>query len=448
MVKISKGLNLPLLGAPDQSRIEQKTCKTAAIVGGDYVGMKPTMAVAEGDAVKRGQLLFDDKKTEGVRYTSPACGKVIAVNRGAKRAFQSVIIEIDGEEQVKYQSYADSDLTTLGRETVRDALLECGLWPALRSRPFSKVADPAVVPHSIFVTAIDTNPLAADPVPLIKERPDEFRYGLQVLRHLTDGPVYLCNRPGSELPGRDFDFVRVGEFDGPHPAGLVGTHIHFLDPVSEKKKVWYLNYSDVLDIGRFFATGELPAERIVAFGGPVVKEPRLLRVPVGANLAEITEGELSSSDDVRLLSGSVFNGRKYREEDGFLGRYHVQVSALEEGHHREFLGWQGPGFEQFSIRRIFASSAVPEKKYAMTTSTHGSPRAMVPIGMYEDVMPLDIEATFFLRALITGDTEQAQLLGALELDEEDVALCTFVDPGKTEYGPLLRDQLTQIEREG
>jgi len=447
MVKISKGLRLPLLGEPNQSRIEEKSAKTAALVGADYVGMKPTMHVNEGDAVKRGQLLFEDKKTEGVRYTSPACGKVIGVNRGAKRAFRSVVIEIDGDEQVPFQSYADQDLTTLSRETVRDALLECGLWTSLRRRPYSKVADPKDVPHSIFVTAMDTNPLAADPKPLIEERPDEFRYGLQVLRHLTDGPVYLCNQPGAGLPGRDFDFVRVGEFDGPHPAGLPGTHIHFLDPVSEKKTVWYVNYADVMDIGKFFASGELPTERIVAFGGPVVKEPRLLRVPIGASLADITEGELEDGDN-RVLSGSVFNGRKYREEDGFLGRYHLQVSALKEGHQREFLGWQGPGFERFSIRRIFASSAMPEKKFAMTTSTHGSPRAMVPIGMYEDVMPLDIEATYFLRALLTGDTEQAQLLGALELDEEDVALCTFVDPGKSEYGPLLRDQLTQIEREG
>ncbi|WP_145267325.1 Na(+)-translocating NADH-quinone reductase subunit A [Calycomorphotria hydatis] len=447
MKKIKKGLDLPIQGEPDQSRIETKSVSQVALIGPDYIGMKPTMAVAVGDSVLRGQVLFEDKKIAGVNYTSPVAGKVAEVNRGAKRVFQSIVIDVEGDGQVEFESYGDKDLTALGRDTVRDAMLKSGLWPSLRTRPYSMVADPTAVPSSIFVTATDTNPLAADPAPLIKERPDDFRYGLQALTQLTDGTVYLCTRPGADLPGAGIDSVTVEEFDGPHPSGLPGTHIHFLDPVGDKKSVWYINYADVMDIGHFFASGQLVSERVIALGGPMVKEPRLLRVPLGASITQLLDGELKEGEN-RLISGSVLSGRKADGVFGFLGKYSLQISVIEEGNKREFLGWQGPGFDKFSIRKIFASALDSSKKFSFTSTTNGSPRAMVPVGMYEDVMPLDILPTQLLRSLIVKDTEQAQLLGALELDEEDLALCTFVDPGKTEYGPLLRDSLTTILKEG
>ncbi|MEM1063823.1 MAG: NADH:ubiquinone reductase (Na(+)-transporting) subunit A, partial [Planctomycetota bacterium] len=331
---------------------------------------------------------------------------------------------------MEFESHADP--SALSRDVVRESLLASGLWTAIRARPYGKTAVPDSVPSSIFVQAIDTNPLAADPAPLVKARPEDFRYGLQALSHLTDGPLHLCCRPEAELPGRELEFVRVDEFAGPHPAGLPGTHIHFLDPVGEGTTVWYLNYADVMDIGRFITSGRLPTTRVISLAGPAVKEPRLVEVPIGACLDEIIEGELIEGDgDVRVVSGSVLHGRTSEPFFNYLGRYATQVTALAEGNVREFLGWQGPGFEKFSVRKIFASAANPFKKFAMSTSTHGSPRAMVPIGVYEDIMPLDVEPTYLLRSLIVGDTEQLQKLGGLELEEEDLALCTFVDPGKT-----------------
>ena len=447
-IRIRKGLDLPITGEPRQDVMHEKMTSSVALVASDYVGMKPTMEVNEGDRVRRGQVLFSDKKTLGVRYTAPASGKILAVNRGEKRRFQSVAIEVDGEDQVEFPSHANRDLSLLGHEIARDALLESGLWTAFRTRPFGRIPAPETTPHSIFVTAMDTRPLAMDPKPLIKQRGDEFVYGLHILRQLTEGAIHLCCDEHANLPGADLERVRVQEFTGLHPAGLPGTHIHFVDPVSDKKTVWHIGYQDVIAIGAFFVTGKLPSETTISLAGPVVKNPRLIRTRPGANLDELVEGELTEGGENRVISGSVLAGRSSKGPIAYLGRYHLQVSALREGTEREFLGWQAPGFDKFSIRRIFASSLSPGHRFDMTTTTGGSRRAMVPIGMFEDVMPLDIIPTFLLRMLFVGDNETAQQLGALELIEEDMALCTFVDPGKIEWGPILRERLTQIEKEG
>ncbi len=326
--------------------------------------------------------------------------------------------------------------------------MQSGLWTSLRTRPYSRVPSPETTPHSIFVTAIDTNPLAPPPEVVLSEEPRAFTQGLQVLKSLTEGKLYLCKAPGTNLPGLELDFVTVEEFGGPHPAGLAGTHIHFLDPVSEKKTVWYINYQDVIAIGKLFSTGKLDTDRVISIAGPAVKNPRLVKTVLGASLQDLTEDNLNEGEN-RLISGSVFSGRTGQETFAYLGRYALQVTVLKEGNHRDFLGWMGPGFNKFSVVPVFASSWLGQgKKFPFTTSTEGSKRAMIPIGTYEKVMPLDILPTFLLRALITEDTEGAKELGCLELDEEDVSLCTFVCPGKYNYGSLLRQNLTKIEVEG
>lgn len=449
MKRITKGLDVPIANPPEQKIYDGPEIRSVAVVGTDYIGLKPTMAVAEGDVVKRGTLLFTDKKNPGVKFTSPAAGTVQSVNRGAKRAFQSIVISVSGDDAETFRSAGNTDVTALSREEVVENLVESGLWTALRQRPFSRIPAIDSTPRSIFITATDTNPLAARPEVVVAEREQDFRFGVQVIRHLTEGKVFLVSSPGVTLPGEELADIDDVEFEGPHPAGLVGTHIHFLDPVSREKNVWHINYQDVMAIGHLFLTGELDIRRVVSLAGPAVKNPRLVRTRLGASIADLTEGELESGD-VRIVSGSVLSGRA--ASDGplcFLSRYHLQVSALAEGREREFLGWQKPGLDKFSLRKIFASAFLkPDQKYNFTTSTGGSKRAMVPIGMYEDVMPLDIIPTFLLRSLIIEDIDQASALGALELDEEDLALCTFVCPGKYEYGTLLRKCLTVIEREG
>ncbi|HAG19163.1 Na(+)-translocating NADH-quinone reductase subunit A [Stutzerimonas stutzeri] len=445
MINIKRGLDLPIVGAPTQRIEAGRPVRSVAVIGFDYPTMKPTMAVQVGDRVKLGQILFSDKKSEGVHYTAPGAGVVSAVHRGEKRVLQSVVIDLEGDDEITFASYSSEQLEGLSSEQVRENLQQSGLWTALRTRPFSKVPAVDAVPNSIFVTAIDTHPLAADPAVIIAEQAEAFEAGLKVLGNLAK--VFLCKAPGASLPGESLAKVQVEVFSGPHPAGLAGTHIHFLDPVSASKSVWTIGYQDVIAVGKLFTSGRLWVERVVALGGPVVENPRLVRTRLGANLDELTAGELQPGAN-RVVSGSLLGGRTAHGAFAYLGRYHQQVSCLREGKEREMLHYMRAGVEKHSILNIYISKLMGGKKFAFSTSTNGSPRAMVPVGNYEEVMPLDVLPTQLLRALIVGDTEVAQKLGCLELDEEDLALCTYVCAGKYEYGPILRDNLTRIEKEG
>ncbi len=451
MIKITRGLDLPILGAPKQQIENARRVRSVALLGQDYVGMKPTMAVKEGDRVSLGQPLFEDKKTPGVIYTAPGAGVVREINRGERRVFLSLVIELDeGEEsQVSFPSYSPDQLPALDRQTVVSTLVNSGQWTALRTRPYSKVPAPEAVPHALFINAMDTNPLAADPQRVAQEAGDAFIHGIQVLSKLTSGKVFVCRAlasfEGLESQGMPAN-VQVETFAGPHPAGLSGTHIHYLAPVSLKRQAWTINYQDVIAIGRLFTTGKIITERVIALGGPQVNDPRLLRTRLGASLEELTAGELASGEN-RVISGSVLSGRTSRGVEKYLGRYHLQVSVLKEGRERPLLGYLSPGKERHSALGIYLSSLFKGRQFAFTTTTNGSARAMVPVGSYERVMPLDILPTQLLRSLIVGDIETAQNLGALELDEEDLALCTYVCPGKYEYGPILRDNLSRIEKE-
>ncbi|QDV67889.1 Na(+)-translocating NADH-quinone reductase subunit A [Rosistilla carotiformis] len=445
MTTITKGLNVPISGEPQQLVESSHAVTRVALLGDDYIGMKPTMLVNVGDRVKLGQPVFTDKKTAGVTYTAPAAGTVVELNRGAKRRFESLVIEIEGDDSETFET--PSDLSTATGEAITEVLTASGLWSAFRTRPFGKVPLPGSQPHSIFVQAIDTHPLAADPSVVMRGKAEQFAIGLNAIKKLTSGKTFVCKNPDAEIPGANVDGVTLSDFSGPHPAGLPGTHIHFLDPVGPTKTVWYIGYQDVIAIGHLFETGKLDPTRIISLAGPCVAKPRLLETRLGADLTQLTAGELEG-DNLRIVSGSVLGGRTATEPCMFLGRYHTQVSVLQEGNEREFLGWQKPGFEKFSITRVFASALTPGKRFAMNTGTHGSERAMVPIGSYERVMPLDILPTQLLRSLIVRDTEEAQQLGALELEEEDLALCTFVCPGKYEFGEILRENLTTIEIEG
>ncbi|HBM3025449.1 Na(+)-translocating NADH-quinone reductase subunit A [Klebsiella oxytoca] len=447
MIKITKGLNLPIAGMPSQQISSKTAVKRVALLGEEYIGMRPSMAVREGDRVQKGQLLFEDKKNPGVRFTAPASGTVSAIHRGERRVLQSVVIDVDGEESVHFPRYELADLAGLTRESVQQQLLESGLWTAFRTRPFSKIPAPGSVPAAIFVTAIDTNPLAADPQPIILAQREAFDAGLTLLTRLTDGKVHVCQAGGGKLGGHPVGQVTFNQFAGPHPAGLAGTHIHFLEPVSLKKQVWHLNYQDVIAVGKVFLEGELYNERIVALGGPQVKEPRLLKTCLGASLDELLEDELLD-DENRIISGSVLSGTHARGPHAFLGRFHLQISVVKEGREKELFGWVMPGKDKFSITRTTVGHFLKRKLFNFSTDTNGGERAMVPIGNYERVMPLDILPTILLRDLLAGDTDSAQALGCLELDEEDLALCTYVCPGKYEYGPALRSVLTQIEQEG
>lgn len=458
--QISKGLDLPIKGGPEQKvRSDSPSVSSVALLGHDYPTMKPRMHVNEGDQVKRGQLLFEDRKAEGVRFTAPGAGTVKAVNRGEKRVFQSLVIELtDSEKEGKptdddfmtFESYQEGMLNDLTGEQARELLSESGLWTSLRTRPYSRVPSIGDECAALFVTAIDTSPLAPSVEVALEGREDDFKAGLQVLSTLTEGKLFLCVGPKWQLDVGEVDRLSREVFVGPHPAGLVGTHIHLLAPASRKRTVWHVGYQDVAAIGALFTTGKLDVARVISLAGPVAKAPGLLTTRLGASVAELTEGELTGNVETRVVSGSVLFGHSTTDEPfAYLHRYDNQLSCLEEDRERVFVGWLRPGGDKFSTVRAFLSRWLPVKKeFAMTTTTHGSHRAMVPIGMFERVMPLDVLPTFLLRSLMVSDLERAEQLGCLELHEEDLGLCSFVSPGKEDYGKSLRKVLTEIWQEG
>lgn len=448
-IALRRGLDLPIDGAPTDDTIEAAAeVATCAVIAADFVGLKPRMLVAEGDKVALGQPLFEDKRFDGVVYTAPASGQVRAINRGARRALQSVVIQIEqNDDAVEFQTVTTDTLDGLSREDVVKNLLASGLWTALRTRPYSKVPDPTTTPAAVFVTAIDTRPLAGNPATVIAEASEDFANGVAILSKLTEGTTHVVHQTGANLPAVSGANVSVSSFDGPHPAGLVGTHIHFLDPVDAGKSVWHMGYQDVIAVGELFRTGHLPTTRVVAISGPAASNPRFVRTRRGASMAELVQGE-TSSDNYRAISGDVLSGRQAEGAFNYVGTFDSQVTLLPEGNHRDFFGWIIPSKRKFATAKVHLSSLLGFDKLKFHTNLNGSPRAMIPIGLYEDVMPMDILATQLLRAILVSDTDVAQQLGALELDEEDLALCSYVCMSKYEYGLALRVNLEKIEAEG
>lgn len=452
MINIKKGLDLPIDGKPVQTVSDGPAVKHVALIGSDYVGLRPSMSVEAGNKVKKGQVLFEDKKNSGSRFTAPAAGTVVAINRGERRAFQSLVIEVDPNgESVEFKKTPADKLLGLSSKEVVEELVESGMWTAFRTRPFDKVPAVGTLPHSIFVTAMDTNPLAADPKVIIDAEATAFANGLKVLSRIGDFKVYVC-KGNYELPKADANNVVEETFTGCHPAGLAGVHIHHLDPVSETKTVWHIGYQDVIAIGHLFVEGELYNTRVISLAGPQAKNPRLVKTILGASTAELTAGEIEkTANGVRVIAGTVLWGNTAVGPWAYLGRYHLGIALLEEGKTNEFFlqNWMGLGVHRHSATRAFLANFIKPSKYTFNTALNGGPRSILPIACYEKVLaPYEVEPTMLVRAIDINDTDQAKLLGILEFAEEDIALATYVCPGKNDFGPLLRRSLTKIEVEG
>ena len=443
--KLKKGLDLPVLGAPIQEIEETKETETVAVLAADYVGMKPRLLVQEGDAVSIGSPLFFHKDTPDVMVVSPASGRVKAVNRGARRVLISVEIEVGDTDAapVDFSSIGDSATA----EGLAQRLCASGLWTSFRTRPYSKVPDPATRPAAIFVNAMDTEPLSPDPLVVLAECADDFAKGLEAVASLSEGKTYLCHETGASVPGSDVAGIEPAGFSGPHPAGLSGTHIHFLEAPGAAKTVWTIGYQDVVAIGRLLRSGHHDPRRVIALSGPLCAKPRLIRTVTGASMAELSRNEIAEDKPARLISGSILSGRLGEGASAYLGRYARQMTLIEEDHKQIPLGWIRPMSSKFAFQPVLGS-AFSKKLYALTSNLNGGRRAMVPLGTFEELMPQDFLPTQLLRALLVMDTDQAQALGALELDEEDLGLVGFACPAKYEYGIALRDCLTKIEKEG
>lgn len=442
---LRKGLDLPVTGAPEQTIQPGPAITSVAVLGPDYLGLKPRMLVQEGDEVRRGTPLFCHKDAEAAMMVAPLTGKVVAINRGARRVLQSVVIAVTDAEDagVDFSATGAAD----SAEGLTEKLCAAGLWTSFRTRPYSKMPQPGSKPNAIFVTAMDSEPLAADAAVIINDAADAFETGLKAITLLTEGTTFLCQKAGDSIPGGDIAGVEAAAFSGPHPSGLAGTHIHFLHPLQAEDEVWTISYQDVIAIGRLLQTGHLDPSRVVALAGPAARNPRLVRTVMGAAIDELTRGEIAVDGPVRVISGSILSGREAAGPLAYLGRFARQVALIEEDRKQIPLGWIRPMASKFAVQPVLGS-ALSRKLFNLTSNLNGGRRAMVPTGTFEQLMPQDYLPTQLLRALLVMDTDTAQALGALELDEEDMGLVGFACPAKYEYGLALRDCLTKIEKEG
>lgn len=448
MIVIKKGIELPISGAVADDSIHQlPTQALYAVIGDDYLGLRPTMMIAVGDKVREGQALFEDKKNPGVLICSPVSGEIVDIVRGERRRLLAVTIRPDESlEPIRFTQFDEDALAEISAEQVREQLQKSGAWSLLRQRPFDKTPKIDATPQAIFVNTMDSNPLAVNPMLAFADREADYQAGLTVLSKLTADPVHVVHEPKTKLPQTLARHVQYHAIDGIHPAGLVGTHIHFIDPVSANKTAWHLNLQDLLAIGHLFRTGYLDNERIISIAGPGVKNPQFVKTRIGVSLTHVLKDNLAEGEQ-RIISGSIFAGRQTDAETAFLGFYDKQVVVLPEGRESIFLEFMRPGMNSYSRTRAYLGRFL-KKPLPFTTSMQGSPRPIVPFGIYDEVMPLDILPTLLLKALIIKDTDTAVQLGALELAEEDVALLTYVDPGKHDFGAILRENLEQIEEEG
>ncbi len=449
-IRIRKGLDVPVEGEPEQVVYPGAPVRHVALCGVDYVGLRPRMLVEVGDEVGLGQPLWQDKRDPEVCYPSPGRGVVAAINRGTRRVLESVVVSLEGSagEDVRFEALTPGKIEKLGREQVTERLLRSGLWTALRTRPFSRVPQSGSTPQAIFVTAIDTRPLAPNPAVVVARDIEHFALGLEVLTRLTDGPVWLCTGPDWTISLPGIDHVRHVVFKGPHPAGLPGTHMHLLQPAGPDRYNWHINFQDVTAVGRLFHRGVIDTERVVSLCGACVKEPRLVTSRLGASLEEVLRDGVCETEVCRFISGSVLGGRAATGTLAYLGRYHDQVSVFREGGRSFLFGWTGLFPRRFTTAPTFSRRSGHRRRWRFSTAQNGRFSGMLPMRVFDRVMPLDILPSPLLRALLVKDTERAQQLGCLELDEEDLALCSFVCPAKQDYGVALRLNLEQIEKAG
>lgn len=444
VISIKKGLTIKLIGEAEKT-ITEIIPKQCAIKPIDFNGVFPKILVQEGDAVKAGSPLFFDKYREKIIFTSPVSGTVKELKRGEKRVLLEVVIENDGKNESV--DFGKSDPGRLSREEVIEKLLKSGLWPLIRQRPYSVIAEPAATPKAIFISAFDTAPLAPDYDLIVHGNGEAFQTGIDALAKLTGGIVHLNVNAGN-TPSKVFTNckgVQLNRFSGKHPAGNVGTQIAWLDPINKGDMVWYLRPQDVLHIGRFFVSGKIDGTELVALTGSEVKHPRYFKTKIGSSIAEMIEDNLSG-ENVRLVSGNPLTGKKI-EKYGFVGFYDAQVTVLPEGDHFEFFGWAKPGFSKFSFSRSFFSWLSPGAKYRLDTNYHGGERAYVMTGQFEKVFGWNIYPLQLIKAILIEDIDLMEKLGIYEVDEEDFALCEFIDTSKTEIQQIVRKGLDIIRKE-
>ncbi len=445
VIKIKKGLNIPLQGIAEKIFVKAGQSETYALKPPDFHGLTPKLTVTINQEVKAGTPLFYDKYRPSIQFTSPVSGKVVAINRGERRRVLEVVVEPVGE--IQYETFQKGNPSELSREKVVDNLLKAGLWPSIRQRPYSVIANPEEQPKSIFISAFDTAPLAPDYDFAVKGCEKEFQTGIDALSRLTEGKIHLninADYPASAAFS-NAKGVQVNKFKGPHPAGNVGIQIHRIEPLNKGDLIWYVSPQDVITIGRLFENGIYDASRVVALTGSEVIKPLYYKLIAGASIKKMVNDNVTENP-VRYISGNVLTGTKITSE-GYLGYYDSQVTVIPEGKHFEFLGWALPGFGKFSTSRSFWSWLTPGREYRLDTNLNGGNRSLMITGKYEEVLPMDIYPMQLIKAILVEDIDLMEKLGIYEVAEEDFALCEFVCTSKTNIQSIIRKGLDLMAKE-
>ena len=437
MIKTKKGLDLPISGNPTMDLDSSTAINSVAVLGADYVGLKPTMMVEEGDTVSSGQKLFENKKNPGTYITAHSSGIIKSINRGEKRRFLSLVIETnDSLDPIKFNlnDYSNSI----------EFLIDSGALAYFRTRPYNRMPIPTELPSAIFVNACDTNPLSVDPHELIKLDQNLFNDGLDFIKGIDDSIKTFCSYQNNDFD-QSVEAIRYNRFEGPHPAGLVGTHIHFLHPVGQNKLVWSISWQEVISLGYLLNNNCLRCDKYVSIGGPGVRDPKILKLKHGSNLTEATAGKILENS--RVISGSVLNGHTGESVMNYLGSFDNQVSVLPDESNDILFNWAMPGSKLHSKLPAFISSWIKPKEFNFNVSMNGGNRAIVPISSYQEIMPLNILTTQLLKCLVTLDIELGEKLGVLELAPEDLALASYVCPSKYDYQSILNTNLEKMYEE-
>ena len=444
-IKIKRGVNIKLKGVAEKIFSETPPPKTIALKPTDFAGINPKLLLKEGTKLKAGTAVYYDKNNEKVVFTSPVSGELTEIRRGEKRKILEIVIQADKE--IQYESFQTADPSSLTREQVKEEMLKSGVWPFIRQRPYDVVANPDDTPKSIFISAFDSSPLAADNDFVLHRQDEDFQTGLDALAKLTDGKVHL-NINGQIKANDTFlnaKNVEKNKISGPHPAGNAGVQIHHIDPINKGEVVWVVNPQDILIIGRLFKTGKFDARRSIALAGSLVKTPKYYKTILGTSITELISGNIAN-ENARYISGNVLVGDKI-STDGHMGFYDTLLTVIPEGGEDEFFGWIAPGFNKFSISRTFFSWLTPGKEYELNTNQNGEHRAFVMSGEYEKVFPMDIYPVQLIKAIMIEDIEQMENLGIYEVSPEDFALCEYVCTSKQEVQSIVREGLEMLRKE-
>ncbi len=443
-IRISKGANIRLIGKSRNLYMNVNRASTFSVKLSDFHGIIPKLCVKVGDIVKAGDTLFYSKEDNRLLFSSPASGTISDIIRGDKRKVLEIVIKAN--QEFIYKNEIPVDDSSLSVEELREELLNNGLWTFIKQRPFDVIANPDTSPKEIFISALDTAPLAPDYEFILRNKTEQIQKGIDVLKKISKAKIYVCKDGSSNISV--FDDVRGIELIdvfGPHPAGNVGVQINKISPINKGDIVWTINCQDLVIVGNYFITGKYDMSKVIALTGSGVIEPKYFRTISGSNIEIISEN--IKDGNYRIIGGNALTGTKL-SKDGFIGHYDNQITVLPEGNKHSFFGWILPSLKKFSVYRAnYFSWIFPKKEYELDTNLNGEERALVVTGEYEKVFPMDIYPMQLIKAIMVKDIELMENLGIYEVAPEDFALVEFICPSKTEIQSIVREGLDLMIKE-